>query len=123
MSVTNVSAFMERVNSGELRLVAVTGDSRMEELPDVPTLDELGYPEADYVSTQALTAPAETPEDIQETLRQLTLEAMQTDSYQEFLQNTYTTLPDMTGEEWLNEYTREEYERLGRSYEELGILE
>jgi len=44
-----------------MRALAVTTPRRVEQLPDVPTLAEAGYPEVDVVTWYALIAPAGTP--------------------------------------------------------------
>ena len=52
------------VRSGKLRALAVTTPRRSAQLPDVPTLDELGYKGFDMSSEVSLLAPKGTPADI-----------------------------------------------------------
>jgi tripartite-type tricarboxylate transporter receptor subunit TctC len=68
VSVTALPPAHPHVQSGALKALAVTGRQRWFDLPNVPTLVELGY--ADMVSDtfQALLAPAGTPGDIVERL-------------------------------------------------------
>jgi tripartite-type tricarboxylate transporter receptor subunit TctC len=47
-----------------LRVLAVTTEKRLPELPDVPTIAELGYPGYEISSWQGVFAPAGTPKDI-----------------------------------------------------------
>ena len=55
------AAVVEHVKSGQLRLLAVSSDKRMPNLPNVPTLAESGYPELTASFWTALHAPAGTP--------------------------------------------------------------
>jgi tripartite-type tricarboxylate transporter receptor subunit TctC len=55
---------LQHVRSGALRVLAVTTEKRLPDLPDVPTIAELGYPDYEISSWQAVFAPAGTPKDI-----------------------------------------------------------
>jgi tripartite-type tricarboxylate transporter receptor subunit TctC len=59
-----VAATLEHVRSGRLRVLAVTTETRIAALPDVPTIAELGWPGYEISSWQAMFAPAGTPKDI-----------------------------------------------------------
>jgi tripartite-type tricarboxylate transporter receptor subunit TctC len=52
---------LEQVRSGQLRAVAVAGSTRSADLPDIPTVKELGYGDFDASSTYAVFAPAGVP--------------------------------------------------------------
>ncbi|MFM9269715.1 Bug family tripartite tricarboxylate transporter substrate binding protein [Halomonas elongata] len=51
-------------NEGQAKAVAVSSDSRIEQMPNVPTFAEAGLPEFDMVVWNALVAPAGTPENV-----------------------------------------------------------
>jgi tripartite-type tricarboxylate transporter receptor subunit TctC len=55
---------LQHVRAGTLRVLAVTTEKRLAELPDVPTIAELGYPGYEISSWQGVFAPAGTPRDI-----------------------------------------------------------
>jgi tripartite-type tricarboxylate transporter receptor subunit TctC len=55
---------LQHVRSGAVRVLAVTTEKRMESLPEVPTIAELGYPDFEISSWQAMFAPASTPRDV-----------------------------------------------------------
>ena len=55
---------LQHVRSGAVRVLAVTTEKRMADLPDTPTIAELGYPEFEISSWQAMFAPAGTPKSV-----------------------------------------------------------
>ena len=64
------------IKAGTLRCLAVTGDSRWPELPDVPTLTEAGYPGIEFANDTALLAPAKTPPEVVKWLEQETIKVL-----------------------------------------------
>ena len=52
------------VHAGQLRALAVTGDHRMGEFPDLATVAESGYPGFDITTWHGIVAPANTPREI-----------------------------------------------------------
>lgn len=61
MTFEGTTAISPFIKSGQLRALAVTSAQRIPELPNVPTMDELGYPGMPPDSWQAIVAPAGTP--------------------------------------------------------------
>jgi tripartite-type tricarboxylate transporter receptor subunit TctC len=68
MAITTVPPAIAQIRSGLLRAVAVTGDTRLAILPDVPTVAESGVPGYVAVIHYGLVAPARTPRPIVERL-------------------------------------------------------
>jgi tripartite-type tricarboxylate transporter receptor subunit TctC len=64
MTFEGTTAIVPHIKSGEVRALAVTSPTRIPEIPDVPTMDELGYLGMPPDSWQAIVAPAGTPPDI-----------------------------------------------------------
>jgi tripartite-type tricarboxylate transporter receptor subunit TctC len=52
---------LPHIKAGTLRCLAVTGDSRWPDLPDVPTMEEAGYKDFVFAVDCVLLAPAKTP--------------------------------------------------------------
>ena len=50
-----------RVKTGEVRALAITGEARDPELPEVPTIGEAGFPAVTSTSFTAIVAPPGTP--------------------------------------------------------------
>jgi tripartite-type tricarboxylate transporter receptor subunit TctC len=61
MSFPTLAAALPHVKAGTLRALAVTGPTRSELLPDVPTLAEAGVKDAEFTQWLVLLAPAGTP--------------------------------------------------------------
>jgi tripartite-type tricarboxylate transporter receptor subunit TctC len=51
------SGYAPYVKAGNARLLAVMGETRMEQYPDVPTLKELGYPDLVFQSWYVISGP------------------------------------------------------------------
>ena len=72
-----VPTLIGQVRNGKLRPVVVTSLKRSSQLPDTPTLDELGYKGLDAVSWFGVLAPAGTPDDIVQQLNKAINAALQ----------------------------------------------
>jgi tripartite-type tricarboxylate transporter receptor subunit TctC len=73
-AMTNARA---NVVEGQLVALAVSTKKRSFAMPEVPTLLELGYKDADYTYWNGLFVPAKTPRDITMKLHQETLAALE----------------------------------------------
>lgn len=63
LSSNVASQQLQFVRQGKLKALAIGSPVRLPVLPDVPTLAELGFPDANLVSTFGLFAPRGVPED------------------------------------------------------------
>ncbi|MGD0026033.1 MAG: tripartite tricarboxylate transporter substrate-binding protein [Xanthobacteraceae bacterium] len=59
-----IPTFVPAVQTGMIRGLAVTSLERLRDLPDVPTVDESGFPGFEASGWNALFAPAGTPRDV-----------------------------------------------------------
>jgi tripartite-type tricarboxylate transporter receptor subunit TctC len=64
MYTANYASALPLLNSGKARPIAVTSKNRWPDLPNVPTLDEIGIKDAETDTFQAIFAPAGTPKPI-----------------------------------------------------------
>jgi tripartite-type tricarboxylate transporter receptor subunit TctC len=73
------------IKAGTLRCLAVTGDTRWPDMPDVPTMTELGYKDFVFATDTVLLAPAKTPPEAIKWLEQETLKVLGTAEMKEKL--------------------------------------
>lgn len=66
LSATMLTAALTigQAKSGNIRLLAVLSDKRLRDFPDVPTLAEAGYGEAQLISWFGVVLPAKTPREV-----------------------------------------------------------
>jgi tripartite-type tricarboxylate transporter receptor subunit TctC len=73
----NVASTAGNVQAGNLRALAQVNHTRLPQYPDVPTMNEVGFPGVGTAAWQGLFAPAGTPTEVLETLRKAMDDAMQ----------------------------------------------
>jgi tripartite-type tricarboxylate transporter receptor subunit TctC len=78
MSFANIVNVMPLAREGKLRALAVTSIKRSSLAPDLPTMEECGYPGFQAVPWFGLVAPAGTPKDIVDKLYSETVKALAT---------------------------------------------
>ena len=61
MAFESTGAMVPHLNSGKVRALATTGSVRAKNLPDVPTMKELGYPKFVVENWYGIFVPAKTP--------------------------------------------------------------
>jgi tripartite-type tricarboxylate transporter receptor subunit TctC len=66
--MSSVPTLLSFVKSGKMRAIAVTSLKRMDDIPDVPTIAESGYPGFETVSWYGFVAPAGAPPEVINTL-------------------------------------------------------
>jgi tripartite-type tricarboxylate transporter receptor subunit TctC len=64
MYTANIGSLMGLIDAGKVRPIAVTSQARWGDLPDVPSLEELGIKDAVSDTFQGIYAPAGTPQAI-----------------------------------------------------------
>lgn len=67
---------MSNIKAGKFRALAVSSARRLPQLPDVPTLGELGYPGMEDYTWVGIFAPAGTPRDVAQKLNDAILKAV-----------------------------------------------
>ena len=61
MTIVDPPPTVPQVKAGKLKALAVTGNERLAELPDVPSMSEAGFPSVDVHLWSGMFAPAGTP--------------------------------------------------------------
>jgi tripartite-type tricarboxylate transporter receptor subunit TctC len=75
----NASSVIEMIRAGNLRALAVTTDKRLAELPNTPTMSEVGYPGIGTNAWQGLFAPKKTPPAVVAKIHAAVVEALKSE--------------------------------------------
>jgi tripartite-type tricarboxylate transporter receptor subunit TctC len=96
----NVGSIVKRVQSGEVRALAVMDDVRSKFLPDVPTMKELGFPTVISSSTRGVAGPKEMPPPLVAKLRDILKKAMEDPEHVKKLEEQGLAIKIMIGDEY-----------------------
>ena len=78
LAVSALPPVLPFAHSGEIKVLAITGVNRWPDLPNVPTMVELGYRDFIAETAQFFFAPAGTPSDIVEKLSAKSMQVLKT---------------------------------------------
>jgi tripartite-type tricarboxylate transporter receptor subunit TctC len=110
MSFPTLAAAVPHVKAGTIRALAVTGATRSELLPDVPTLAEAGVKDAQFTQWLVLLAPAGTPPAVVNRLNAALNGALNTkavrDRFHAAALEAFVTTPEQAGTFVAGEATR-----------------
>lgn len=114
----NIPSSMSQIEAGRLRAVAVAWPQRLAGLPDVPTYAEAGFPQLNQPVWYGLLAPAGTPMDIVNKLRDAAVKVLKQPEVIEALEKQGAAPSGNTPEEfaaeikaqydWAHEITRQQ---------------
>jgi tripartite-type tricarboxylate transporter receptor subunit TctC len=96
----NVGGIVRRVQSGEVRALAVMDHARSKFLPEVPTMKELGYATVISSSTRGIAGPKGMPEPTLSKLREVLKAAMEDSEHVSKLEAQGLGIKIMVGEEY-----------------------
>ena len=83
--IVPIPGLLQHINAGEVRALAVAGDTQSSDLPGVKTVEEQGFGHFDASTTYALFGPAGTPKDITARMYQEIKKALESTEVQEKL--------------------------------------
>lgn len=106
--------------AGKLKVLAVMDEKRVPQIPDVPTMDELGYPGLVGYNRYSLLAPAGTPRPVIELLNKAALRAMETGVLRD-RQAADGASPGAVSPEQLGVLLKADFEMWGGVIKRLGI--
>ncbi|MBP0446560.1 tripartite tricarboxylate transporter substrate binding protein [Roseomonas sp. SSH11] len=116
LAVIDSTGSIPTAKSGEVRALAVTGEQRHPDLPEVPTLRESGYPEAVHYSWTAFWVDARTPDQRVNALSEAMEKALAQPDSRSFIEaNGAEIMP--FGPERMREFQMSEIDRFRRAAE------
>ena len=107
----NLASTLSQIRAGKIKVLATAMPTRVPEIPNVPTLTELGYPDIGTNAWQALFAPAATPRPIVDKLYRAVAEVLSKPDMKETLAKQMLAVSlSKSPQEW-TESVREETQR------------
>jgi tripartite-type tricarboxylate transporter receptor subunit TctC len=120
MMFVTVSSALSHVKAGRLKMLTVSSAKRMEQLPDVPTTAESGYPELAASSWQGIFVPAGTPKDIIERLFAVSRQALASPEVVQRLSNGGVVVALSASPAAFHEFVANETSRWAKVVKEAG---
>ena len=108
------------IKAGRMKPIAVTGETRLAVLPDVPTFQELGYPALKMTSWQGITVAAGTPPEVVSKLNAALVKVLQSPDVRDGIVSTGAEVGGNSPEEF-SAFIRAEHARWGKVIREAGI--
>ena len=115
-----VPSALPMIRADKLRAIAVTGKTRSEALPEVPTMIEAGYPGVTAVTWNGILAPAGTPREIVAKLNEAMVGVLRTPEIKEQLAKLGQEVAWSTPEEFAA-FLRDETEKWRKVIAATGI--
>jgi len=120
MTFEGTTAMVPLVKSGQLRALAVTAPQRIPELPDIPTMDELGYRGMPPDSWQAIVAPARTPAEVINKINAVVNQGLATPELQDKIKRL-GGVPEPRTVQQFADYIADQYKRWGEVLRITGV--
>ncbi|MBD1221240.1 tripartite tricarboxylate transporter substrate binding protein [Virgibacillus halodenitrificans] len=119
-SVNTISELLPHQESGDIKILAVTSEERLEELPDVPTFKELGHNLIGNGAWFGFMAPKDTPKGIVNKLDETIKKALSDEKVKEQFENAGLPIEYLNNEEF-TEKVKEENEKNAKVIESLDL--
>jgi tripartite-type tricarboxylate transporter receptor subunit TctC len=107
----NASSVIEMIRAGNLRALAVTSEKRLQELPNTPTMSELGYPGIGTNAWQGLFAPKKTPPAVLNKIHAAVVEAIKSEEVKEAFKKQLIVPISSSSPEEFNQFVATEVKR------------
>ncbi|MDQ5849847.1 MAG: tripartite tricarboxylate transporter substrate binding protein [Pseudomonadota bacterium] len=120
MMFVTVSSAISHVKAGRLKMLTVSSAKRMEQLPEVPTTAESGYPELAASSWQGIFVPAGTPKEIVERLFAVSQQAVASPEVVQRLANGGVVVAVSASPAAFHEFVANETSRWAKVVKEAG---
>lgn len=120
LAVVDSTGSVASAASGKSHAIAVTGDQRHPELPNVPTLKESGYPDAVHYSWTSFWVAANTPDSIVKVLSDAMQKALAEPDSKAFVEKTGGELMPLNPEQ-MRQFQLNEIERFRKAAQASGF--
>jgi tripartite-type tricarboxylate transporter receptor subunit TctC len=118
----NQDVALQHIKAGKLRALAVTSLSRNPLYPDVPTINESGYPGFSALSWSGISVPKDTPKAIVDKLEAAAVAAMKSPAIKARMESNGFVVPVQGSAEY-TQFVSKERDRWMRVIKVAGIKE
>jgi tripartite-type tricarboxylate transporter receptor subunit TctC len=113
---------LPQVKAGSLRALLTTGAKRHPQFPDVPTAIELGYKNAEFYLWAGVFAPAKTPDQLVQKIRNDISRAVQDVEYLQSSEKMGVLVDYRDGKDF-NDFLNKDQERISNTIKRIGKIE
>jgi putative tricarboxylic transport membrane protein len=117
--VSGVGEYLDQIEAGELRVLAVTGEERVSGMPDAPTLTEVGL-DVTFTNWRGVVAPPGLSDAERDRLVRLFQELHDSEQWRDSLARNGWTDAFLTGEDF-GRFLERQDERVDETLRELGL--
>ncbi len=118
---TNLVSALDYIHAGKVRALAVTTKARLDDVPDVPTYAELGYPEVDIFGWRGVIGPKGLSDDIVQQWAKAIQETMERPGWKKMVA-AVGDVPNFMGPEEFKKHIERDFVRYRKMAEELDIV-
>jgi len=118
----NIANPVGMMKAGHVRPLAISASQRLAAYPDVPTIDEVGFPGMRATQWTAAFAPAKTPREIVETLHQAFVKAASTATLQAAFERSGMMVPRQSSVDDAQAWLKDEMANLARDIKDANIV-
>ncbi|RTZ41128.1 tripartite tricarboxylate transporter substrate binding protein [Candidimonas sp. SYP-B2681] len=119
-TLLSYAAMKAQIAADKIKPLAVTGTTRLPDLPNTPTVQESGFPEYEAYSWIGIFAPAATPDSVSNTLTKAFQEALNDKEVKQKLTALGFEVIATDGAS-VDKYTMEQYKRWDKFVKETGL--
>ncbi len=120
LAFADLPVLIQLVKAQKLRALAVATQNRSENLPDVPTMGESGFPKVEAYNWYALFAPSGTSQEIINRIHSETVKIMSQPELKKFMQNQGAQATSSTPAE-LAALHKKEFDKWGQVIRSIGL--
>ena len=118
----NIANPVGMMKAGHVRPLAISAAQRLPAYPDVPTIDEVGFPGMRATQWTAAFAPAKTPREIVEALHKAFVQASSSPTLQEAFEKGGMMVPRQSSVEDAQAWLKDEMANLAKDIKDANIV-
>src|SRR5215468_4279401 len=118
----NIANPVGMMKAGHVRALAISAQQRLPAFPDVPTIDEVGFPGMRASQWTAAFAPSGTPRDIVETLHKAFVKASSSPTLQAAFEQGGMVVPKQASVDDAQAWLRDEMTNLAKDIKDANIV-